>query len=301
MCAAFLVVVVGCTLTKSDLREGANALVPRIGTGTDGQLIVPRQCALKVAIVARPSGHAFHEALWRSADLQAIGAESRAACEANGLRAGALTGELPPDVRAVLDAPPPEQVAYSTIVLPDGDSTLIDLGAEASEIDLLLNRNGAVAGKRYKEARGYLRLSATRQGEVGVSIRAVPELHHGPVRQAWTTSPGGPTALAPQQLIMRNGQEEEAFRDLTINAELHAGQVMIVSALPDRPGGLGQWLFQQADSQGDQPIQKVLLVWASRSEEPPNVPDLTPTEPPGDVASRRPVSRQGNASTQLKK
>lgn len=287
---------VGCTLTRNDVRQKADALIPTLG---QGRLIVPKQCALKMAILSRPAGEtALNEELWGVADVQAVGDEARRLLETNGLRVGVISGELPGPVRAILEAPPPNQVSPAMVILPDGEGTGVDLGAARPELDLLLARpGGAVAGKRYKEASGWLRLIPVRQGEEGVAVRIMPELHHGPVRQDWGPAPGA-SSFTPQQLVVRNGQQEETFRDLAATLRLHAGQVAVVGCLPETGGSsLGSFLFRSTEPNSDRAVQKVLLVWASRSDDapsgPPTPPHLLPADPPeaSEAPARRPGAR----------
>jgi hypothetical protein len=284
--AAGLAALAGCIpLTRKDLRNAADGDV-RVGAlGEAGRLVVPKQCALKLAVLTRPLGDpGLGEALWRVVDSQVVGSEATAALEANGLRAGIATGELPQEVRAILDAPPPNQVHPALVIVPDGDSTQVELGAARDELDLLLNRNGSVGGKRYKDVKGYLRLSASRSGESGVALRVTPELHHGPVRPGWGAAPGGGAALAPAQLVMKNGQQEETFRDLAATLKLHVGQVAVIGPIPEARGSLGRFLMTATEANSDREVQKVLMVWAARSDdevpEPRVPPGLQPVDPP---------------------
>lgn len=281
--------LVGCTLTQSDVRH--DALLPA-GLGRTGRVIVPRQCALKLMIPSRPLGDpALNEAVWRVADAQAIDDAARRALEANGLRLGVITGELPAEVRAVLDAPPPNRVDPAIIILPDGENTLVDLGANRPELTLLLNRDGATAGKPYKDAKGHIRLTAQRDGNGAVVLRIAPELHHGPIRQGWGTAPGG-GSFAPQQLVPRTGQAEETFRELAATVVLRPGQVVALGAMPHHRGSLGHFLFTAEEANSDRLVQKLLLIWATPSEgggdattptglQPyePDFPDDAPTKP----------------------
>ena len=62
------------------------ALFGRIGRQS-GQIIEPRKCMLRVAIVNRPvRDPAINEVVWKVADEQAIAPEARRALEVNGLR-----------------------------------------------------------------------------------------------------------------------------------------------------------------------------------------------------------------------
>lgn len=287
----------GCTLTKNDLRPRADGLLPTLGEA--GRLVMPKQCALKMAVLTRPVGDpAFDEALWSQVDAQSVGDETRRLMDINGLRAGLLTGELPAAVREILNAPPPRQVDPAVVILPDHDSTQVDLGAQLPELDLLLARPGGVAGKRYKDVKGFLRLAAWREGEEGVMLRITPELHHGPVRQGWGPAPGG-SAFAPQQIIMHNGQQEDTLRELAATLNVHAGQVAVISCAPGaKRTSLGGFLFTALEANSDRPVQKAVLIWASRSEDgtidDPALPSLQPVDPP-DLSEARP--RRASART----
>lgn len=286
--------LVGCTLTKSELRQQQGGeLVPTVGGA--GQLSLPKQCAIKLVILSRPpTDTTLNETLWRDADLQSVGDESRSNLEANGIRAGVVTGDLPSEVRAILEAPPPNQIDPMLLVRPDGEASDVDLAAATADLDLLLNRHGAVSGKRYKDAKGRIKLYARREGEEGVTLRIVPEVLHGPIRQGWGPAPGG-GAFAPQQLVMRNGQEEETLRDLAATVTLHAGQVLLLSAQPEMSSSLGNFLFTDHEPNSDRPLRKVLFIWATRSEDAPTRPNLTPADPPVDAPQRRASARTGVA------
>lgn len=282
--------LVGCTLTQSELRKGA-ALLPTMSTMT-GQPIGPKQCALKMAIVDRPVGDAVLGAsLWDLADDQAVDEGARQALAANGLRVGVVTGGLPAAVQAIFDEPPPRQISPATVVLPDGDSTLVNLETHRDELSLLmaLQERSTVAGKRYSDVNGFLRLTAHQEGEDTVVLRIMPELHHGPVQQGWGVASGGGGSNAPQQYVVHNGQKEETFRELLAGLKLRPGQVAIISARTDRKGSLGHFLFTTAEANSDRLTQKTLFVWASRydmeSSRIPGVeralpPALEPVDPP---------------------
>src|SRR5947209_299910 len=124
-----LLVLVGCTLTQSELRNKAEES-KKVVIG--GKLISPKRCALKIVIVAQAAKEdALNKVLWSVADEQSIPAETRRAMEANGLRAGVVTGDMPPEVRELLDARPPKGPEITTIVNPSGDPALVSLAGAA--------------------------------------------------------------------------------------------------------------------------------------------------------------------------
>jgi hypothetical protein len=223
--------------------------------------------------------------------------EMRRSLAANGLQVGIVTGDPPPEVREVLNAPPPRKVDPATIILPDGDSTLVNVEASKAQLDLLLAQSGKsfVGGKRFSDAHGFLRISARQQPEDTIELRLMPELHHGDVRQGWGVAPGG-GSFAPQQFVMQSGQAEESFRDLAAIVSVRPGQLVVLGCQPDRRGSLGHFLFSANEPNSDRVLNKVLFLWAERYNpaDPPAIttpPGLQPIDPPAmpepvDTAAR---------------
>ena len=264
LAALGLATLVGCSLIHPQGAEGpAKGLLGGKKGEPGDQVIAPKRCALQVAILARPlKDAALNDDLWGGADEQVVPADVRRALEANGLRVGVATGSLPAAVRKVLDAPPPNKVEPKVIVLPDGNGTLIDLKAATPQVTLLLNRNGAAAGKDYQDATGSFRLTATGDGASGVSVRVVPEVRHGPVRRQYDGAPNA-GSFEPQQFVVKDGQAEETFRDLAATLALKPNQVAVVGSLPDRRRSVGDFLLTEPEPGSDRLLQKVILIWAA--------------------------------------
>ena len=221
---------------------------------------------LRVAIVNRPfRDPAINEVVWKAADEQAIAPEARRALEVNGLRIGQITGELPPELEAVLEAPPPHKVEPATFLLDDGDQTLISISEAVDQVSLLLNRENRPSGKDYQSASGFFRVTATHDGTSGVSLRFTPEIHHGPVQRSYQAM-ANVAPYAPQQFKINDGQQEETLKDLAATLSLEPGQVVVVGCRPEQERSLGSFLFLQSDTHGDQRRQKLILMWASRNQ-----------------------------------
>ena len=196
----------GCNPHKDPLR--AENLFGRIGR-LNGQIIEAKKCMLRVAILNRPFRDAsINEAVWKVADEQAITREARRALEVNGLRIGQITGELPPELEAVLEAKPPHKVEPATFLLDDGDHTLVSVCDPVDQVSLLLNRENHPYGKDYQAASGYFRVTAEHDGGDKVSLRFTPEIHHGPVKRSYQAITQA-TPYAPQQFKINDGQQEE--------------------------------------------------------------------------------------------
>jgi hypothetical protein len=280
--ALSLLALVGCTLSQTEIRKANDS--PRMLIGN--RVIAAKRCLLKVAILSRPvKDEALNTILWRSADEQGVPADTRRALEANGLRVGLITGDLPSEVKEILEARPPHKVDPLSIANPSGEPALVDM-ASAQQLSLFMSRQDkSVGGKNYSDVHGYLRIVASYDSSIGVSIRAAPELHHGPFQHGWTAAPAvGP--MAPMQFMAKTGQQEETFRDLEANLNLMPGQIAVFGSLPEKRGSLGDFLFSGVEPNSDRIVQKVVLVWASRvdpvspGEVPGETPRLEPAETP---------------------
>jgi hypothetical protein len=277
-----MMAVAGCTLNQSDLRR--DTFLSKIGGG--GQIIEPKRCNLRVAILSRPlRDEAINGALWSVVDEQVIAPDLRHSLEVNGLRIGLITGELPHHVDTILNAPPPHKVQPSQFEFPNGDHAMIDMVDTTPEVSLLLNREGRAFGKPYKDASGWLRVTASHEGTNGISLRFVPEIHHGPIQRAFTPLPNA-GAYSPQQFMQKDGQQEETLRELATTLSVQPGQVVVVGCIPEASRSLGAFMFTKPEPNSDRLLQHVLLIWASReslSQAATGInatPHLTPVDPP---------------------
>jgi hypothetical protein len=273
--------VAGCTLSKSG--EKKEGLLPRVGG--KGQVIEPKRCALQVAILSRPLHDPVLDAgVWSVADEQVLAPEVRHALEVNGLRIGLITGTLPGELEAILNAPPPHKIEPAQFLLPDGDHALIPLNGSTPTASLLLCRDNRAYGKDYSDASGRFWVAAQQEGPSSVSLRFVPEICHGPVRQAYSAVPIG-GLYAPQNFTIKESQEVETLRDLAATLIVQPGQVAVLGCRADKERSLGTFLFTEPEANSDRLLQKVTLIWASRSSQ--DLPTLEPVEPPDMPHSSR--------------
>jgi hypothetical protein len=302
--AASLLAVAGCALDKP--QNQPRQVFNRIG-GHGGQIIEPRRCLIRVAILERPFGDpAINEAVWRVADEQAIGPAERKALEVNGLRMGRIIGELPKEVESILkeEGPHSPKVVPSNILLESGEQTLVSTCPRVAQVSLLVNRPDGVSGGDYQDASGYLRLTPRHHGEHAISLRVIPEIHHGPIQRTFPTLPNA-SGFAPQELTVRDGQKEEAIRDLAVDLSLEEGQVAVIGCRPDKRT-LGTFLFSPAAAENVERHQRLVLIWASRNlngviaEAPKGGdrprrfrrPKAAPDEPPANPAPPDPTPPQ---------
>jgi hypothetical protein len=301
-----LVNLTGCNPRTDQLRP--ENLFGRIGHPS-GEVIEPRKCMLRVAILDRAlRDPVINEVVWKVADEQVLSPEVRRTLEANGLKIGLITGELPADLESVLHAPPPHKVEPATFLLDDGDPTLITISEPVEQVSLLVNRDNRPSGKDYRAASGFLRVTASHDGTNRVALRFTPEIHHGPVQRSFQPIAAS-TPFAPQQFKINDGQQVETLGDLSATLALEPGQVAIVGCRPEQKRSLGSFLLAQGEASAEQKRQKLIMVWASRNQlgaigEKPSRSDRpqpsTKPKPrkPQKTASPTPVSKQD--STQEK-
>jgi hypothetical protein len=261
--SAGLLIVVGCALDKNGVQPGKT--FGRIG-GHTGELLEPKQCLLKVAIISRPFGDpAINEVVWKAADEQIIPPRERHAWEVNGLRVGRIIGELPLELEAIMkDTTSHQKVNPTNFMVASGDPTLIKISDPVDEATVLVNRDNRISGNDRHDVSGYFRATAQHDGANNVSLRLVPEVHFGPIRRTFQTVPNA-AAIGAQEFQINNGQEEDTFRELSTSLTLEPGQVAVLGCRPELKRGLGTLFFTQSVANSDQRMEKLILIWASRN------------------------------------
>ena len=253
----------GCNPRKDQIRP--DNLLGGLGRPR-GEVIEPKKCALRMAILSRPFRDPLvNEVVWRATDEQAVSAEERRGLQANGLRIGRIAGDLPREVEALFTAPPPNKVEPVTFLVPEGTQELLALSDEVEQASLLLNLDGRVVGRDYAHASGHYRVTPEHHGANAVALRLTPEVHYGPVQRSYQPLQQ-PTPYAPQEFKIADGQRQEALRGLTSRLSLEPSQVVVIGCLPDQERSLGSFLFTASGEHPDQRSQRVVLVWAERNQ-----------------------------------
>ncbi|RUL89310.1 hypothetical protein [Tautonia sociabilis] len=286
------VLAVGCSLVKPGAEP--DAALSSIGTGMDkeqlAELLAPPRIALKVMIATRPIDEpALRDLAWSVADEHVIDPDRRLRLEANGLRVAVVDGTLPPEVEEILspDAPQGERIDPIYIAVPEGHATPIQLGPDepVERKTLFLSLGGGAVGRDYENPRPAIRVSASRSGG-SVSLRIVPEIHHGAEQIRFAPAENvGP--FEPEQFVMREGQQEESFRDLAASISLSPGQILMIGCWPDRPGSLGHFLFTKNEPKSDRQLQSVVFLWASPTGAT-EIPWVGPIAPPNSLREVEP-------------
>jgi hypothetical protein len=289
---AILLVVAGCALDKDKTGNPLGSMFNRIG-GHSGELLEPKRCLLKVAILSRPSSdQTISTAVWRIADEQIIPPKERHAWEVNGLRIGRMMGELPLELETALkETAPQKKVDPATIYVESGEPSLLSIAAAVPEATLLLNRDNRVFGNDYKDASGYFRVTPQHEGANLVALRLVPEIHHGPIQRTFQALPNA-GAIQPREFRINNGQQEETIRELATTLVLEPGQVLVIGCRPEPKRGLGVFMLTQSVAHSDERLEKLVLIWASR-----NLQGQGPNDRESNLTDRPRLFKRLNAPT----
>jgi hypothetical protein len=260
---AGLLIVGGCALDKNG--NGPGNVVTRIG-GHSGQLIEPKRCLLKVAIVSRPFGDpTINDVVWRVADEQVIPPAERRAWEVNGLRVGRIIGELPLELEAILkETAPQKRVNPTNFFVDNGEPAMVIVSSTVDQASLLLNRENRIFGKDFRDASGLFRVTPQQEGANDVSLRLVPEIHHGPTQRNFQALPTA-SPVGPQEFMIKSGQQEETIRDLATTLVLSPGQIAVIGYRPEFKRSLGSFMLTQSVAHSDQQLEKLVMIWASRN------------------------------------
>ena len=225
-------------------------------------LPVPRDSVeVEIVFIDRPAGDPLlGKALWREVDqVGTLSAEQRAALREAGIQVGHV-GSSPPDVlQSLLNLADDEaerkrreangipRTAARRVVLPAGSDTEITASepVPVRDVDLPDGRHLELT-----DVHGMLRLRAERSQDGWARLDVLPELHHGQTKTR-------PFAAATGWMY-RTTQEVLPCFAQRFAANLNVGEVLIITADRDRPGTLGQYLFQFEDGTG--PKQRVVVV-----------------------------------------
>ena len=175
-----------------------------------------------------PHDPAITTDLWTLVDEQALGSELSARLAANGLRAGVLSGPLPPAVAerlasaaATTDAAAADEaVSRRVLRLLPGKRAEIVAAAGIPEVVVLEHDAEGVRGGTYRDCTSQLTARAWPGPDGRTRLEVVPEVKHGPLQRTWIGEEG--------MFRLETGQARLRFEQLTIDALVpHRGMLVI--------------------------------------------------------------------------
>jgi hypothetical protein len=212
--------------------------------------------------------------LWKFVDEQAVPADRRRRLNANGLRVGIVSGDLPEHVAARIapadratSEPASEQqlVERRTLRLLPGGRSEIVVAAAREELVVLEHRDGTGTGTTFRDASSMfdMRLGSAADGRVRITL--TPEISHGPRARTWVGEEG--------TLRMEAGQKRHRRDDLGIVLDLAPPALLVVAGTADDASTLGGALFR--DAQPAAKTRRLLVIRPlARSIDPLFAPEI---------------------------
>lgn len=217
----------------------------------------------------------FNRDVWEEIDELHLSADLRRRLEANGFRAGIISGALPTAVEQRLkltDDPnfddTPKEVEIEQEPAAKQRQLRIRGGRRANivamgetervpELSLLLRDDaGQVKGRTFQNVLGQFAAKAFPKGDGGVRLELVPELEHGAAQKRFVPGDG--------MFKVEFGPPREVLDQLRIEASLAPSQMIALTTLPKKVGSLGYRFF--TETRGDLTVQKMIIIRLAHSE-----------------------------------
>ncbi len=228
----------------------------------------PDSVGMDVVFVRFPLGDAeLNGKLWDDVDEQHFPARLRQELARNGFRVGVIGNQVPPPLAKLLELagkPPSRDVVQEAraadmeganhpvgrhLQMRAGSRNEILASGVYEQMPVLVREAGELDGQTYRQAQCILAAKAFPQSDGRVRVELVPELHHDQPRRRFVGDQG--------MMRLETARPRRVFDDLAISAVLSPGTMLILTALPDRPGSLGHYFFTEGE---DNRLKQKLLV-----------------------------------------
>jgi hypothetical protein len=244
-------------------------------------------CALDILTVHYPQSDAeVNDQMWREIDEQHFSTDVRKRLADNGFRIG-IVGSHPPmklsellemkgrplssgttDQLKPVDFQNESRVYTSHKQLPATGRSVVVCSPVYDEVPILLRDANGVSGQTYNQAQGVFTIQATPESDGRVRVRLTPVLQHGQPKSQPMFESGGMARIEIRQA-------RRQFDDLSVEATLCAGEMVVIGSLPSLPGSLGQRFFARATDGNHE--QKLLVIRLSQTQnESLFAPDIAP-------------------------
>jgi hypothetical protein len=237
---------------------------PTATVAADRPRAAPKTIPLELVFV-RHEEHdpVLRDELWNLADEQVFDEPLRRRLQANGLRAGVITAQLPPHLAdrflppavspgETLPAPLPDNPALVRHVLRllPGRSSDVMAATGLEELVLLEHDGDSVRGKTYRDASSLVVLRAWPAADGRVRLSLSPTIKHGPVERSWVGEEG--------MFRLEAGQRRDALAGLSCEATVPTGSMIIVGCVGEPASTAGDALFR--DRAGARAGQRLLAI-----------------------------------------
>jgi hypothetical protein len=227
----------------------------------------------------------LREMLWDHVDEQAIPAERRRALNANGLRVGVVTGQLPHEFA--------ERLAASSGDEPTSDIAGVDPARSRRILQLLPGRHselvtatrlpslvlmeqcaGEVRGATFHDATPLLAIEARPAADGRVRLEAVPEIKHGPVEKSWAGEDG--------MFRLEAGQRRHRMEHLAVDVTLPTGGLLVIGCAGDPATTVGDGLLREHVERDQGTVRLIAIRPLARSVDPAFADAATGSDDPAE-------------------
>ena len=259
-CAA-ATIALGCQVFDKPPEKALESLLKPVNTSSDSVSLEIFQARIPL------DKDATADALWEGIDEQKFDPELRRRLVANGLRVGIVGGSLPKELADLLELDGAASEAGGAQVITDQSAVprvsrqviqakrreqrQIHVSELRDEGQVLLSRDGSFGGKTFRQMQGVYSLQAELIPGQRVKVRLTPELHHGDLKQRYAGSQQGIFMSIPSR-------EREVFDELSMDATLAPGELLVLGCLPGAKTSLGG-VFHTASAAGKDE-RKLILV-----------------------------------------
>lgn len=283
-------VVLGVLVCLSATLVGCGVMLTTAAVSTPQSILkavrsVPDRVTIEVFHVRVPADDKqLAEELWKAADEQRLDLELRNRLVSNGFRAGVISGVMPDSLTRALNLQSGEtesehvitevtataKVSRRVMQLKHREPAAIQASEVQPNINLLLNTASGVQGKSYHDVQGVYSLRVESASGQQVAVQLVPELQFGELKNRYTPGDQGIIVFTPSR-------ERKVFDDMKISVTLSAGELLVVTSVPDAPGSLGSAFHAQRISGVAE--QKLVMI---RLAQVPSSEILADVSPPGE-------------------
>lgn len=236
----------GCALVGDDaIRRDAAPAVPATAASTTKP--APRTMQVEVLFIrCADDDPDLREGIWEHVDEQAVDADRRRALNANGLRVGVVTGQLPREVadRLATSSHGEGDITAGDAVgtrrrlqLLPGRGSQIVTAARLPSLVLLEQRDGAVRGGTYHDATAQFALDAHPAPDGRIRLMVVPEVRHGPVEKSWAGEDG--------VFRLESGQRRHRLDHLGVDLTLPLDGLLVIGPAGDPSSSVGDGLLRE--------------------------------------------------------
>ena len=284
---ASAVAVAGCRLLGPGLVVNDVAITEAPVAVDARQKPAARTIHLEVLFV-RCNEHdkALCEEIWTFVDERALSDPACRALNANGLRAGIVTGHLPSHLAERFASNEAAAAAAADIAgldatltrrllqLLPGKRSEIVTASRLQSVVLLEQCDGEVRGSTFHDVTAERAVEARPAAAGRVRIEAVPELRHGPVEKSWVGEDG--------MFRLETGQRRHRMDHVGIDVTVPQGSMLVIGCAGDASATVGDVLLRE-HGRGDRSTMRLLAI---RPLDRAADPLFAPADPGGESAEQ---------------